>query len=134
MTMLLMTLDSKRGEMRWASAGHDPPLVYDAGSDNFLELVGGNLPLGVMDGTTYDEYTLADVRTGQIFLAGTDGIWETADSGGEMFGKERLCELIRRDARLSAAEISQEIRGAVERFRGDRKQDDDITFVIVKTL
>jgi serine phosphatase RsbU (regulator of sigma subunit) len=134
MTMLLMTLDSKRGEMRWASAGHDPPIVYDAGSDNFLELSGGSFPLGVMEDTTYDEYTVADVRAGQIYLGGTDGIWETADSGGEMFGKERLCELIRRNTHLSAAEISEEVRGAVERFRGDGKQDDDITFVIVKTL
>lgn len=132
MTMLLLTLDAKRGEMRWASAGHDPPFVYDPETDSFLQLCGGGLPLGIMAKSTYDEYTVTDVRRGQVILAGTDGVWETSNASGQMFGKERLRDSIRQNAHLSAAETSEQIREALARFRGEQKQDDDITFVVVK--
>jgi serine phosphatase RsbU (regulator of sigma subunit) len=49
-----------------------------------------------------------------------------------MFGKERLPDFIRRNAHLSAADIAEQIREALTRFRAEQKQDDDITFVIVK--
>src|SRR6185436_7877824 len=55
MTMYLATLDARAGTMRWASAGHDPALVYDPASDQFREDPGGDLPLGVMPDTEYTE-------------------------------------------------------------------------------
>ncbi len=47
MTMLLMAVDAERKEMRWASAGHDSPFVYDPHEDRFHELNGSNLSLGL---------------------------------------------------------------------------------------
>jgi sigma-B regulation protein RsbU (phosphoserine phosphatase) len=134
MTMLLMTIDGKRREMRWATAGHDTPFVYDPRADRWVDFDGGGVPLGIMADETYEEYTFAEVRTGQVYLASTDGVWEACNEGGEVFGKDRLRELIRRNAHRTAAEIGEQLRAELTRFRGDRRRDDDETFVVVKVL
>jgi sigma-B regulation protein RsbU (phosphoserine phosphatase) len=132
MTMLLMTIDSEAGVMRLASAGHDPPWLYDPATDRFVEHDFGGVPLGIAPGETYEERAFPDVRSGQIYLASTDGVWEARNEAREMFGKHRLQAVIRRQATESAAEISESIRSEVKRFQGSSNQDDDITFVVVK--
>jgi sigma-B regulation protein RsbU (phosphoserine phosphatase) len=51
---------------------------------------------------------------------------------GEMFGKERLRAVIRREANTSSEKILQSINDALKKFRGERKQEDDITLVVIK--
>jgi sigma-B regulation protein RsbU (phosphoserine phosphatase) len=132
MTMLLMRIDAIRGKLRWATAGHEPPFIFDRTANSFIELKGSGYPLGLMAGVAYDEYTFDSVQSGQIYLVSTDGIWETINPDGEMFGTERLRELIRRYAQLTAVEITQKISRDLELFRGTSKQMDDIAFVVVK--
>ena len=132
MTMLLMTIDAVSGRLRWATAGHEPPFGYDERSDRFIELEGSGYPLGLMSDITYDEYSFTSVKTGQVYVASTDGIWETVDPQGEMFGINRFRELIRRYAHLSAAQISERISLDLEDYRGSSKQSDDIAFVVIK--
>lgn len=134
MTMLLMVIDPNRREMRWASAGHDMPFIYEGRTGHFVEVAGGGVPLGIMAGACYAEFVLADVAPGTIFLAGTDGIWETTNSDGDFYGKERVTELLRRHADSSAEEISASLRAELDAYRGPDQQNDDITFVVVKTL
>lgn len=134
MTMLLMTIDAKRGEMRWASAGHDPPFVYDSPSDQFVEIDGGGVPLGILDGGVYEEYLLGDVKSGQVYLVSTDGVWETINEAGDMFGKDRVRDIIRQHAHMSAAEIGKRLRTELVRFGGKLGSTDDVTFVVVKIL
>jgi len=134
MTMLLMTIDAVAGQLRWATAGHKPPFVYDKLSDRFIKLEGSGYPLGLMSSISYDEYRFDAVTTGQVYVASTDGIWETADPQGEMFGTNRLRSLLRRYAHLTAAEISQRISNALEDYRGGCKQSDDIAFIVIKVL
>ncbi len=134
MTMLLMTIDAEHREVRWASAGHDPPMAYDCQSNRFLDFETGGIPLGVLDNTTYEERGFHEVRTGQIYFAGTDGVWEMRNEAHEEFGKERVQQLIRRYAEFSAAEISERLREELTCFRGVSTLDDDVTFVIVKVI
>jgi sigma-B regulation protein RsbU (phosphoserine phosphatase) len=134
MTMHLSVIDAKSGSMRWVSAGHDPAIVYDAATDEFAEVGAGELPLGIMDDTTYTEQLYTGLRPGQVILVGTDGVWEMPDAKGDEFGKERLRAVIREAAAGSAAAIAQAIRGRLAAFRGDTTQVDDVTFVVVKVL
>lgn len=69
----------------------------------------------------------------QVILIGTDGIWDVENSLGELFGKERTQELILQYAHLSAREITNNILEAIEIFRGQQPQNDDITLAIIKT-
>lgn len=134
-TMSLVMIDPVTGEARWASAGHDPAIVFDPVTEEFSELEGGYIPLGVADDSEYEEYQRADVaRTGRIIVLGSDGIWETRHPKGEMYGKDRLREIVRAHARFSAIEIAEALEKDLDAFRGDGKQTDDVTFVIAKVL
>lgn len=134
MTMLLMTVDMGTRELRWSSAGHDAPLIYDADRGEFIQIAAkGSLPLGLFDDRgEYDEFTFDDIRSGQIIIVSTDGLWETQNGQGEVFGHDRLRDLIRQNASVSADEINRAICASLATFRGLTSQDDDVTFVVVK--
>jgi serine phosphatase RsbU (regulator of sigma subunit) len=132
MTMLLMSIDAKRREVRWATAGHDVPMVYDPAGDRFIDLMGYGVALGISKGVDYEEHLFTDVKPGQIYMALTDGLFEAFNRDGEMFGKDRLRNLIRKSADLPAKEMSNRINRELERFLGGKSRDDDLTFVIVK--
>jgi sigma-B regulation protein RsbU (phosphoserine phosphatase) len=132
MTMLLMTVDAERKEMRWASAGHDTPFVYDPAEDRFHEITGSNMSLGLQKKVAYDEHIFTDVKPDQVYMASTDGLWEAFNKNEEMFGKDRVRDLIRRSADLSAAEICDRMKVELSNFLEDTNPDDDLTFVILK--
>jgi phosphoserine phosphatase RsbU/P len=134
MTMHLSIVDARAATFRWVSAGHDPALIYDPAADRFEEINEAGLPLGIMEEAEYAEHTYGPLRPGQVITVGTDGVWESPNAAGEQFGKERLREVIRRSAAGTAEEISRAIRDRLAAFRGDSRQLDDVTFVVVKAV
>lgn len=134
MTLVLAVIDPATKSVRWASAGHDPIIRFDPSSDQFMDLDGGDIPLGVMQGCEFTEFTVTDLAPGQVLLLGTDGIWEMRNEAGEMFGKERLCELIRAHAGETAQTLAGAIESALTQFRGAAKIEDDVTYVVVRVL
>lgn len=134
MTMLLVNLSAKKDTLRWASAGHGPPILYTPDTDSFPEFDGGGLPLGLVAGETYSEYWQPGIKPGTVLLAATDGLEETMNEEGQQYGKQRLQQLLREHATQSAEEISQTIRQSLAIYRGANSQDDDLTFVVAKVL
>lgn len=134
MTMMIARVDPATREMRWVSAGHDPAFVYDPQADTFAEMDGGGLPLGVMAEEVYEENEPVSLAPGAVVVVATDGMWETRSPGGEMYGKVRLTDSIRRHAHKTAEEIAQALHEDLRDFRGDASQDDDETFVVVKVV
>ena len=132
MTMLLMTVDAKCKEMRWATAGHEPPIVYDPARDHFREFNGSGMSLGLVKGVAYEEHLFTDVQPGQVIMALTDGLWETFNRDGEMFGKDRVKEIIQNNISATAKEIIAAITDALNKFRGSKQPEDDITMVVIK--
>ena len=102
--------------------------------ERFIELTSNGLSLGINKGIEYEEHLFTDVKSGQIYMALTDGLVEAFNKNGEMFGKDRVRNLIRNSADLSANEITNRINRELARFLGDMSADDDLTFVIVKVL
>jgi len=134
MTMVLITIDGERGELRMASAGHDPPIVYRPDEDRFVDLQTGGLPLGIVPDEQYKEFTCDVLPPGAVVLASTDGVWEARNESDEMFGKDRVCEIIRANADRSAQEIADAIVEGVQDFCGEARQLDDITFVLARLI
>jgi len=118
--------------LRWVRAGHDPALFYDPGLDKFNELWGEGIALGVDPDGNYRENVVPKLSNGQILFIGTDGIWEARNHMGEMFGRERLKDLIRKNAADSSDGISASIIDAIKAFQGSARQEDDITLLVVK--
>jgi phosphoserine phosphatase RsbU/P len=132
MTLLLMRVDPTTGRIEWASAGHDAAVIYSPASDNFRELDGAEIPLGLMPGTTYDRYTADGVRVGDVLIVGTDGIWETKNAAGEDYEKSRMMEILRKHHRQPAKDIGLALEADVKAFRGEAPVHDDLTYVIVR--
>ncbi|MHC4458435.1 MAG: PP2C family protein-serine/threonine phosphatase, partial [Planctomycetota bacterium] len=69
---------------------------------------------------------------GQIILIGTDGIWESHNPQGEMFGKARFKDIIKTHADFSAKDIIEAVISALDEFSRPLQKEDDVTLVIVK--
>jgi len=134
MSLLLMAMDPGAGEVRWVNAGHNPPLHFHASSGTVDELETGNPPLGVVAECTFQPSPAVPVESGDVFLLGTDGIWEAQDAEGKQFGHERLGQLLCDLHERPAEAIVQTIRGELDRFMVGTRQADDITIVVVKVL
>ena len=67
-------------------------------------------------------------------MIGTDGVWETHNESGEMFGKKRLAALIRQNASSTSERILHAIIESLKAFRGSVKQEDDVTLAVVKIV
>lgn len=134
MTLFLAVLDAGQRTIHWVGAGHDPGIIYDPGSDAFQQIGGVDIPLGVLPGWRYHELFHAGWSPGTVLLLGTDGISETRDPAGEMFGRDRVLAIIRAHAGQSAAAIAQAVTDALAGFRGTGAQRDDVTLVVVKAV
>ncbi len=132
MTFYCLQLDANSNEARWVSAGHDPAIVV-AGDGTVSELEGDDLPLGINANWSFTEKGPQRIESGSVIVLGTDGIWEAwNESKSEMFGKERLIEVIVNNRAASSSEICDAVCDAVLTFCGDAPRTDDITLVVAK--
>jgi sigma-B regulation protein RsbU (phosphoserine phosphatase) len=134
MSLFFLMLDQGSRSISWVRAGHDPAMLYDPAKDMVEELVGSGMVLGVEEDYCYQQAEKAIDTEGAIIFIGTDGIWETRNAEGELFGKERLHQIIRENAHTSAEAIQNAVLDEVSKFRGNLPQEDDITIVVVKTV
>ena len=132
MTMFLARIDLSANRIDWVRAGHDPAILYDPDPDTFNTLnESRGLPLGVSKDEAY-KASSCGIKPGQIITLGTDGVWEARNAEGELFGKERLQQVLRKNSRESARTIVLSVLDAVEAFRGQEEQEDDLTLVVIK--
>ena len=132
MTLLLMAVDPATATIEWVRAGHDPALLYDPAADAFEELRGPGLVLGLNEAVQYSAIRRTDVRPGQIIALGTDGIWEARNTHGEMWGKERLQDVIRARGGDSAGAIVDSVFDRLKAFTRGTLPEDDKTLVVVR--
>ena len=132
MTLFYAEIDPRKRVLRWVRAGHDPAMLYSPDTDTIEELMGKGTALGVDSRSEYQGQIIKGLSQGQVLLIGTDGLWETRNESGEMFGKERLKALIRRFAHLSSKKMITSVIDELQAFRKSVKHDDDITLVVIK--
>ena len=132
MTLFYMAIDPQNEHLQWVRAGHDPAILYDPKQDIFEELAGTGIALGVTDDFRYEEYNKTGIANGQIVAIGTDGIWEACNPGGEMFGKKRFQNVIRKYSKEKATDIIGAVYGELYQFTKGIKSEDDITLVVAK--
>jgi sigma-B regulation protein RsbU (phosphoserine phosphatase) len=132
MTLFYLTIDPGNRSLEWVRAGHDPALVYDPGRDQFEELKGQGIALGVSNAFDYKENAWNGLADGQIIAIGTDGIWEAVNKEGKMFGKDRFRNIIRSNSETGASDILNSVYNELNRYTHGQKSEDDITLVIIK--
>ena len=132
MTLFYMTIDPEKKHIDWVRAGHDPAIIYDPARDEFEELKGSGVALGVNEVFDYEENYRRDLTNGQIIAIGTDGIWEAVNREGEMFGKARFRNIIRENAHAAAGDILNAVYSELNQYTRGQRSEDDITLVVVK--
>ena len=131
-TLFFLAIDPARRLVEWTRAGHDPAIFYDPAADDFIELAGPGMALGVEKNFQYEQSRKDPSPPGSIIVLGTDGIWETRNERGQMFGRAAVCDIIRSHSTSSARKIMEAIAGEIEKFQNESKPEDDLTIVVVK--
>jgi sigma-B regulation protein RsbU (phosphoserine phosphatase) len=131
-TLFFLEVDLQSYRLKWVRAGHDPAWLFSANDGSVSFLDGPGMALGVSSAFRYAANVGDLLGPGDIILIGTDGIWETTNTKGVLFGKRRLERAVLENAHRTAAEISTAVMGSVIRFRGDAKQEDDVSILVVK--
>ncbi len=128
-TLFLGAYDSPSQRLTYTNAGHLPPLIV--GRDGQVRrLDRGGTVVGLFEALDYEESSI-DLRTGDIFLAFSDGVTEPENDFGE-FGEERLLELVRDYRDQPLARISETVLAAVMDWIGGEEQPDDVTLVLAR--
>lgn len=129
-TAFLALIDPASGEIRYANAGHDPPVVVHADGAS-AELTGGGLILGMLPQIVYEEAN-ARIERGSILAVFTDGVTEARNEAGDFFGPERLIEALREGRSDSCSRVLQRLVDSIGSFAGSSPQADDITIILAR--
>ena len=116
-----------------ANAGATQPLFYrhrpSCGTIDVVRAEG--FPLGLFPEVRYEEISLA-ARPGDAFVFLSDGITDAHDAKGEMFGLERVIDILRYHCSAGASELASLILDAVSAFQGETDRFDDETVVVLR--
>ncbi len=128
-TAQLVFVDLKRRHLVAASAGHCPVVLRSGETVRTLAVSG--TPLGILPETTYQQQTATFAEAGGLLLY-TDGLTESQNSAGAMFGHDRLVEWFRARPQLGTAEaIRDELTAELTRYRGGAPLRDDQAILIL---
>jgi sigma-B regulation protein RsbU (phosphoserine phosphatase) len=131
--------DLNRQELIWANAGHVYPFLLhrvppadQANYPRYLETAGFSLPLGMNDDISYEDDCLT-LSPGDMILFYTDGIIEAMNPDRQIYGFERLENLVRSlPPDISPEDLIDTVLADVIAFVQEAEQHDDMTMVAVK--
>jgi hypothetical protein len=118
-------------QLEVVNAGHLDTLVLRAANGAIEAFASEDVVLGFLPGTRYQARRV-DLAPGDLVLLYTDGVVETCDGAEEMFGTERLFEVLRRHRGASAEAVVGAVLDAVDAFRGAASATDDVTLLAIK--
>lgn len=136
-TIFYIILDSKRRVINYASAGHNPMILYRGETKNTYFLNPKGIPVG-LNLLEEDSFTNTirkeniKLKKDDMLIIYTDGITEAMNRKKEQFGEERFLNLIREDGHHSPQAFVGKLDEALANFTGNAPQNDDITLVVIK--
>ena len=130
-TFVYAVVDTGAGVIRYANAGHNPPIVARASGD-VDRLTPTGLVLGVAPEWTYTSGVMPFAR-GDRLICFTDGITEAVSPDDEEFGEDRLLKVVEDTARGSSDALVQAITRAVGTWTHNEPQD-DATLIVISAL
>ncbi|WCL49035.1 SpoIIE family protein phosphatase [Leptospira sp. GIMC2001] len=113
----------------FVNAAHNPPILYSKNESKLYDLTPNRNLLG-MSKSSFTETTIMSVNSGDKLLLYTDGLIESTDKNGKMYGSERLQEIFMNNIASSNEEISNLIQKDYNEFIN--VQTDDVTFIILE--
>lgn len=131
-TVFCAILDITTGEVRYANAGHNPPLVIDSTGIRYLGLKPGFV-LGPLEDVRYESERLT-LQPGDTLFLYTDGVTEATNAGEELYGEPQLLTALQSGPQADLVAMIHNIRDDVTRHANGAPQSDDVTMVAVTYL
>jgi len=131
-TFFFCVLDPKTGDLAYANAGHNPPILVRAnGQAEMLE--GGGPVLGILSIAPYSEMH-NHLEPGDMLVLYSDGVTEAVNPAYEEFDEPRFIEVLQANRREPAAKIVEAVTKALAAFSAGAPQADDITMLVARRL
>jgi len=131
LSALHASLNTSTGQMIFASAGHESPLLLHHNTGAVEELKVSGLVLGAFTSVSYEEETVT-LDLGDVVIFYTDGVTEARNAQGQFYDDKRLEAALADAHDLTAAEIVGKLVESVTSFTGSAPQTDDLTAVVIK--
>jgi serine phosphatase RsbU (regulator of sigma subunit) len=118
--------------LKYANAGHNAPVVVRPRNDSceMYHLEPGGMPVGISEDSQFATTTF-QFEIGDVLVAYTDGITEAEGPQGELWGEQRLENLLRSCSRETPEQIIKRILDEVSAFASGQPQRDDVTLVVM---
>jgi sigma-B regulation protein RsbU (phosphoserine phosphatase) len=130
LTLFLGILDVERGLLTYVNAGHNPQFVLKA-AGGISPLSSTGLPIALLPGKGYADSSI-EIAPGDLLFFYTDGLVETENDRGDMFGADRLQALLSAEHQHGIDALLERVETAVRTFRGPAEPFDDATMMALR--
>ncbi len=127
-TMVVAVVDPQSHTLTLVNAGHMPPILRNAAGE--VKEIGGEeagLPIGVIDDYPFEAFQCT-MAPGDFVTVFTDGFSEAMNSERELYGIEKLIEVVGNNS-VSSYDLGKHVLGDVRKFAGNFPQSDDMCLV-----
>jgi phosphoserine phosphatase len=131
-TAFIGLLDPASHRLHYVCAGQGPVLHRRAADGTFDSLQPTSFPLGAMRLPGPRPASTLELQPGDLLVLVSDGIYEQQGDDGEMFGEDRVRQLVTTHAHSSMAGLTAQLLAEVKAFARNTPQQDDITVVLLK--
>jgi sigma-B regulation protein RsbU (phosphoserine phosphatase) len=130
-TMCYARFDLQKRQVDFVDCGHTKTIHFRQRTGTCETLQGENMPLGFSERETYKQVANA-FEHGDLFFFYSDGVTGVQNAAGELFGIDRLVEVIRTNGQLAPEKLIDEVHKAVVAYSNSETFADDLTCVAVK--
>jgi sigma-B regulation protein RsbU (phosphoserine phosphatase) len=130
-TLLMAEVDARNRKLRFVNCGHNPALLFRAGTGKVMRMNSSCAPIGMIIGQPC-EVVSVDLFLGDVLVFYTDGVTEAENLLAEEFGMDRLSAVVQRGASLSAEALMDDIFSSAANFSKEVGFSDDVTILVVK--
>ena len=129
LSLFYAILDRSKRILTYASAGHEPPLLFQ--KKGYTQLIEGDLLLCIDKGKSYRDIS-EEIHPGDVLVMFTDGVVESMNRKDEEFSVRNLIRVVEENRNSNASEIIQHILVALRNFMGGKPTTDEFTLAVAK--
>ena len=130
-TLFVGRIDLKTGRMDYCNAGHNPLIVVPPAGEPYFLKAKANLAVGLIEDFPYEAESV-DLKPGTRLIAYTDGVNEAENAAKELYGNDRLMDLVRNiPGDADEKSVVESLHESVQTFSDGNPQNDDITIMSI---
>ena len=136
-TMIIGVIDTVHGYFDWIRCGHDEPLLYREEKGKSTFLVSRGIGFNLLENPSFGEFTEKKrlwLSPGDLLFFYTDGITDRMNSRGDLFGKERVREIVDSYGSSGVIDVVKKMLKENNEFSGNGPRNDDITLLAIRYL